>query len=70
MLPLKKRILLDENQAPIAVQIDYRDWLEIERTLAELMPQVEGRPDLSSLKGSLRLGEDPIAFQHRIRGEW
>ncbi|HWL93946.1 MAG TPA: hypothetical protein VNT79_10460 [Phycisphaerae bacterium] len=34
MFEIHKKIVTDENARPIAVQIDYADWLEIERRLA------------------------------------
>ena len=37
----------------------------LERTLKQHAPS-----DLSEFAGSLRLTEDPVAFQRRIREEW
>lgn len=31
---VRKRIVTDETMQPVAVQIDYADWLEIERILS------------------------------------
>ena len=28
---IRKRIVTDENDRPVAVQIDHEDWLDIER---------------------------------------
>lgn len=36
MLTIHKKILTDEAMRPLAVQIDYADWLEIERQLSLL----------------------------------
>ena len=33
MRKIRKKILTDSSERPIAVQIDYTDWLEIERSL-------------------------------------
>ena len=33
MSNVRKRILTDEGMQPVAVQIEYADWLEIERIL-------------------------------------
>ncbi len=33
MLPLKKKILIDEAMRPVAVVIDYQDWQKIEQIL-------------------------------------
>ncbi|WP_157621312.1 hypothetical protein [Salisaeta longa] len=32
-MKVRKRIVMDEAQRPVAVQIDYGDWMEIERQL-------------------------------------
>jgi hypothetical protein len=53
---------------PVAVQIAYADWLEIEKTLAAAKTPVE--TDVSEFSGTIRLQEDPLAYQHRIRQEW
>ncbi len=33
MSRIRKKIVTDEAQQPVAVQIDYNDWLKIERSL-------------------------------------
>ncbi|MBC7773156.1 MAG: hypothetical protein H7210_11715 [Pyrinomonadaceae bacterium] len=33
MYPIRKKILTDESQQPLAVQIDYADWLVLEKWL-------------------------------------
>ena len=33
MLSIRKKIVTDEGLHPIAVQIDYEDWLEIEKII-------------------------------------
>jgi hypothetical protein len=33
MRPIHKKILTDDAMRPLAIQIDYADWLEIERLL-------------------------------------
>jgi hypothetical protein len=68
MRAIGKKIVTDESSRPIAVQIDYEDWLEIERSLS-LSPKPESR-NISRFRGTIRLTEDPIAYQSRIRGEW
>lgn len=67
MYSLKKSILVDESQEPIAVQIDYRDWLKIERALPGHDDDAETPKDLASLHGSIWLDEDPLDIQNRIR---
>lgn len=32
--------------------------------------QMKASGDLAEFAGSLRLPEDPLAWQHRVRGEW
>lgn len=66
---IRKSILSDESQQPIAVQIDYADWLEIERSLN--LPCEEAKTaDPSRFAGVISLTEDPLAYQMRVRGEW
>lgn len=45
MLNSHKKIFTDETMRPLAVQIDYKDWLEIERLLIKpTESQEEGEP--------------------------
>jgi hypothetical protein len=32
--------------------------------------QTKGSSNLANFAGALRLPEDPLAWQHRVRGEW
>lgn len=66
---VSKKIVTDESMRPIAVQIPYQEWLEIERRL-KIGPSEEKSINLAEHEGLLVLAEDPIAFQERIRGEW
>jgi hypothetical protein len=69
MHKIRKKILTDETKRPVAVQIDYSDWLEIERSLD--LRDVETRnTDLSAYAGVITLKEDPLQYQSRIRQEW
>lgn len=74
MQAIHKTIVTDEAMRPIAVQIDYADWLQIEQTLelAGSKPSEEPSPVMtpSQFAGTITLKEDPLAFQSRIRGEW
>jgi len=85
MRAIRKKILTDENMQPVAVQIDYPDWLWLESLMSSAKgtngqaltgPQdVPGTPsssppDLNRLAGTLRLREDPLAWQQRARDEW
>ncbi len=64
---IRKKILTDENNEPVAVQIDYKDWLECERILNLKSSQIV---DLSEFSGKISLTEDPLEFQKKIRDEW
>ena len=64
-----KKILRDESQRPVAVQIDYSDWIEIERHL-NLRNEEGQSTDLSGYEGVITLTEDPLDYQARIRQEW
>jgi hypothetical protein len=68
MHAIRKKIVTDEAHRPIAVQVDYEDWLEIERLLQlrDDAPLV----DLSPFIGTITLNEDPLEYQRRIRDEW
>ena len=68
MQRIRKKIVTDEAQQPIAVQIDYTDWLKIERSLN--LPQEDEVTDLSLYYGVVSLTEDPLAYQARVRSEW
>lgn len=69
MRKIKKTILTDSAQRPIAVQIDYTDWLEIELAL-NLRDEKPRNTDLSSYEGIITLSEEPLEYQSRIRQEW
>jgi hypothetical protein len=69
MHEIQKKIVTDEKARPIAVQIDYADWLEIERMLGGSGGQAT-HGALRSYAGTLRWGEDGVAYQRRVREEW
>lgn len=69
MRDIKKTILKDKFEKPIAVQIEYSDWLEIERSL-KLQSEGLSESALSKYQGVITLTEDPLEFQKRIRQEW
>ncbi len=66
---IRKKIVTDEAQQPVAVQIDYNDWLKIDRSL-NLRDEEVGSTDLSRYNGVISLTEDPLAYQARVRNEW
>ena len=69
MHKIGKKILRDEAERPIAVQIDYSDWLEIEGRL-NLRSEEAPSADLSNYDGVITLTEEPLGYQSRIRQEW
>jgi len=68
MRVISKKIVHDEHMRPVAVQIDYKDWIEIEK----ILKGSEERKTMSINKhvGVIRLSEDPVSFQRRLREEW
>jgi hypothetical protein len=69
MRKIIKKILTDSAERPVAVQIDYADWLEIERSL-NLQGEDTRELDLSRYEGIITLSEEPLGYQSRIRQEW
>ena len=69
MRKIRKKILTDKAERPVAVQIDYSDWLEIERSL-DLQGEDARNTDLSAHEGVISLTEEPLGYQSRIRQEW
>lgn len=66
---IHKKIVTDETMHPVAVQIDYADWLEIEKLL-RVKKAIKKIAHLSHFAGTIKLTEDPLEYQSRIRGEW
>lgn len=75
MNAIRKKIVTDEDARPVAVQIDYEDWLEIERLL-EGRGTEEPEPGKSRYQELLEktsrswTGGDGLEYQIRIREEW
>ena len=74
MKAIQKKIVTDEEMRPVAVQIDYEDWLEIERLLGrrEGGGETDGgrfRELLENTKGTWKEG-DGLEYQARLREEW
>jgi len=69
MPTIHKKILLDEASNPVAVQIDYSDWLEIARRLG-IEAKTGESAALERFEGAIALTEDPKIFQERVRREW
>jgi len=69
MREVRKRIVTDEANRPVAVQIDYEDWLDIVRAL-NLSDGNKPPSDLSRFVCTVDWGEDGVAYQRRVREEW
>jgi len=69
MLNIHKRIVVDDENRPVAVQIDYDDWCKLEEVLQHHTFEKLTR-DLNSLTGTLQWGEDAVGYQRRVREEW
>ncbi|MBF8273938.1 MAG: hypothetical protein HW380_3043 [Magnetococcales bacterium] len=69
MQTIRKQLVTDEEHRPIAVQINYDDWLRIEQQLKIQAPLVQ-EVDLSRYAGTVNLTESPLAYQARSRNEW
>jgi hypothetical protein len=66
---IRKKTVTDEMHHPLAVQIDYNDWLIIESSLG--LPDEEAvMTDLWRYHGLISLGEGPLDYQSRLRNEW
>lgn len=75
MRQIEKKIVTDEAGQPVAVQIDYADWLTIERQLDIDSPDesTKKEPSLEELAEAVRphwKGGDGLEYQRRIRAEW
>ncbi len=69
MLHIPKKVLYDEDHNPVAVLIDYPIWLKVQEEVETLETEPK-LVDLSPFVGVLKLTEDPVEFQRRIRDEW
>lgn len=78
MLDVKKRIVTNEDGQPVAVQVDYSDWLEIERQLEESSSTPKSAADMTDEEfkafaeevSGHWTGGDGLEYQRRIRAEW
>ncbi len=67
MLSVNKKIVTDEAMHPVAVLIDYQDWLLIEEILKVYQAQPETNFDLNQYAGVIKLDQDPLEYQQEIR---
>ncbi|MBI4558974.1 MAG: hypothetical protein HY706_15435 [Candidatus Hydrogenedentes bacterium] len=66
---LRKNLVVDASNRPVAVQIDYADWLVLESQLENLARRGKA-VDLSRHAGVLSLSYDPMQHQIGMREEW
>jgi hypothetical protein len=59
----------DEHGQPVGVLIPYQEWLDIERQLGSPSAAAHGA-GLERHSGMIRLTEDPVDYQRRLRDEW
>ena len=52
------------------MQIDYSDWLEIERSLNLQGEEDIRNTDLSAHEGVISLTEEPLGYHSRIQQDW
>lgn len=64
---IHKMILTDENMHPVAVQIPYKEWLEIEIAISNKKVK---KSHIAHLSGTIELSVDPLQYQQNIRDEW
>jgi hypothetical protein len=69
MLSVNKKIVTDEAMHPVAVLIDYQDWLLIEEILKVYQAPPETSFDLNQYAGVIKLAQDPLEYQQQIRDE-
>jgi len=70
MAGVHKRVVTDKQDRPIAVQIDYADWVALEDSLGGVEYKGRQVSDLSKHAGVMSHALDPLEYQDRIRGEW
>jgi len=76
MRVFRKKIVPGEDSRPVAIRIDYEDWLEIERLLKSReaeKPADDRQDDFEAMADKLRSrwkGGDGLECQIRIREEW
>lgn len=68
MLAIRTQVITDKEEKPVAVVVDYEDWLEIKRLLD--LTDDDTPTDISRFIGTIKLSEDPLEYQQRIREEW
>jgi PHD/YefM family antitoxin component YafN of YafNO toxin-antitoxin module len=70
MLPVNKKIVIDEAMRPVAVLIDYQDWQKIEQILEAYQAQQKEEFNLNKYAGVIKLTQDALEYQQQMRDEW
>jgi len=68
MRPIRKRIVTDDANQPVAVEIDYEDWCRIEQALGR--PESKPPTDLARHLGKLDWPVDGLEYQRQLRSDW
>ncbi len=66
---IHKKIVVNEQNKPVEVIINYEEWQEIERFL-EAERKGISKERLKSYAGIMHVGEEPLEYQRRMRDEW
>ena len=73
MPSIKKKIVVNETQQPVAVIIDYQDWKWIEAMLQQqenVQSEQDNSERLRVYAGCIRLTIDPLQYQQEVRDTW
>jgi len=66
---IRKKIVVDENNKPVEVIIGYDEWEKIERMIGKGYKATKSEK-LKKYAGIIKLKEDPLEYQKKIRNEW
>ena len=69
MSMIHKQLVTDQEGRPVGVLIPYEEWLRIEQQLRGTAA-ANGIAQLRRHEGMIRLSEDPVVYQRRLRDEW
>ena len=75
MTPIRKHIVTDDSQKPVAIQLSMTDWLRIEPVLREkgFLSEEPAATEITQLLqatvGIWNQG-DGLNYQQSVRGEW
>ncbi len=67
---MKKKLVLDEDNKPVAVLIDYADWLAIESCLGDTKLPNPPSSGIEKFAGILPNLIDGLEYQRMVRDEW